>query len=505
MFRASQKLVAGWWTLLMVSEILAQPVISGLREIEELNVAIQEAARAVVRLQTADGTNGSAVFISSQGHLLTNNHVLGVDSRNCAREGCLVRFAVDYQAREPRHPDVELLAEPIAVRPDLDAAIFQIWTDKSKTSRFTPPHFLKIRPLTATQLRGERVILIGHPLGGLKKWASGVVFREQGEWFMSSTLSLPGQSGGAYVDEAGRLVGLHHSFFGRIDSFTRRDANLYSAATSGAALLKMSESMPQNKDFISVRERHSEDEILLNQQAYLAAREPKALRGDGRPVSVLDLLGQRCDRALSRTGYESPEHFHEEMGWCSGSWNWLGCSPLDNKGMNLCPRGAARDQWSNRYTRLASKAREFSSERFLSYLVSPAYLETTIEGIRKKKQAQLHWYLKSFHPQMNFELAYRMIDAGLGEERYGGETPVDWMMEFSRDPLHRYQFDWIVSSVESMLVAKKSTDRKTLRHIRNILTDPYLSLGDRLELEVILHRNGIHLPAKAVGHGTPVP
>ena len=62
-----------------------------LKHIEAAPEVVREAAKAVVRINN----NATAFFVSNDGLLLTNNHVLG--ELDCALEGCSVRLDFDYQ------------------------------------------------------------------------------------------------------------------------------------------------------------------------------------------------------------------------------------------------------------------------------------------------------------------------------------------------------------------------------------------------------------------------
>src|SRR4051812_11010331 len=65
---------------------------------------IRAAAAAVVRIGTP-WSNATGSFISADGLLLTNNHVLGVEV--CPREGCFAKLSFSYERGQPFQAPME--------------------------------------------------------------------------------------------------------------------------------------------------------------------------------------------------------------------------------------------------------------------------------------------------------------------------------------------------------------------------------------------------------------
>jgi len=80
--------------------------------ISDAPAPIQTAAQAVVRVHTA-GAYATGSFISPNGILLTNNHVLGVEV--CPQEGCYAQITLMHQLHAPPQDPQTVFLVPLAV------------------------------------------------------------------------------------------------------------------------------------------------------------------------------------------------------------------------------------------------------------------------------------------------------------------------------------------------------------------------------------------------------
>lgn len=146
-------------------------------------------------------TFGTGFFIDSDGHLLTNFHV--------------VSEAVAVQAQVPSLGKERFDLTVIAIYPERDIALLQL--SPAAKSRFQ--ELLKQMPYlplgsSDRVKRGAPVSALGYPLGQeTLKVTQGVVSGYQdleGEVFLQVTAPLnPGNSGGPCVDEAGEVIGIN--------------------------------------------------------------------------------------------------------------------------------------------------------------------------------------------------------------------------------------------------------------------------------------------------------
>jgi len=142
---------------------------------------------------------GSGVLIDAEGHILTNEHVVGRASRIIIR----LDDGTEFDARV------------IGADPNNDIAVLQAETDASLPW---------LPPATSPDLMvGESVIAIGNPFGLSSTVTTGVIsalnrsVRAQNRvyhGFLQTDASInPGNSGGPLVNAAGELIGINTAVF----------------------------------------------------------------------------------------------------------------------------------------------------------------------------------------------------------------------------------------------------------------------------------------------------
>ena len=157
-----------------------------------------------VQEETVPAGIGSGVIVSSQGHVVTNAHVI-MDPRT----GELVEEVV-VQTTEPREYPVEIIGFDRAT----DIAVLKIQSDNELPfATFANSDLLEV---------GDVVFAVGNPLGVGMTVTMGIVsatgkselgvLREEGAYenFIQTDASINrGNSGGALLDAKGRLIGIN--------------------------------------------------------------------------------------------------------------------------------------------------------------------------------------------------------------------------------------------------------------------------------------------------------
>ena len=149
--------------------------------------------------QRLESSLGSGVIISSQGYVLTNNHVIeGADEIQVAlNDGRSASAAV------------------VGTDPETDLALLKIALGKLPSIVFSRAEELRV---------GDVVLAIGNPFGVGQTVTQGIVSatgRQQlgisaFENFIQTDAAInPGNSGGALVNAAGQLVGINTAIFSR--------------------------------------------------------------------------------------------------------------------------------------------------------------------------------------------------------------------------------------------------------------------------------------------------
>jgi hypothetical protein len=195
--------------------------------------AIQSAAAAVV-LVRIPGASATASFISPEGLLLTNNHVLGVGV--CPIEGCYAQLTWNFQRGAAVPKPLTVFLVPKAVDIGLDMAVLQASMTPGEPSMPTP-NYLTIDARDPATLDGTHVNLVGHPAASVKKWTSGEAVYSDGSWVWTTAFDLPGSSGSPILDDHGHLVGLVHRGPQGAELATNDGFNGFSVGTASVALV----------------------------------------------------------------------------------------------------------------------------------------------------------------------------------------------------------------------------------------------------------------------------
>jgi len=456
-----------------------------LYDIVRASETIREVANAVVRVQHPAGSSGTGSFISADGLLLTNNHVLG--GAECAREGCVVSLSFQHQLGTLSLPARKLFAVPQHVDVGLDMAVLQIFLDKALSQRLPTPHFLTIEAHTAEELVGQHVTAVGHPLGRLKKWSSGYVIHADGQWFDTTLFSLPGGSGSPIVNDAGKIVGLLHRGAEGFDLITRTSTQV-SAIASASAELQRALAAPLPASVISLQDPLTAEAALAHSAVFLAASTWKA-NVAGQPVSLVLLMAAACDKALARADYTSIEELQRELAPCFQALDFIECrndvgeqsSPTPKE----CPT-AERELWLARLQAVSDKERQFNGTLDLSAIsYSVEVFSDTQDAAERAARANLIATLDLAKPPIGFSVAAYL--AAYGIESYGMQNTRDLFLNYRKVPFYeRYAWEIAISALW-LFQADQLTREQALKIAKDLYRDDKISIGAKLRIEDVLY------------------
>lgn len=456
-----------------------------LYDIPSAAAPISEAAMAVVRIQHPAGSSGTGSFISADGLLMTNNHVLGGEA--CAREGCVVSISFQHQIGTLSLPAREVFAVPQHVDVGLDMAVLQIYADKSQTDRLPTPHFLSFETRSSEELLGAHVTSVGHPLGRLKKWASGYVIHADGEWFETTLFSLPGGSGSPILNDEGRIVGLLHRGAEGFDLLTRTSTQV-SAIASASAGLQAALNAPLPATVISLSAPLTSEAALAHSDMFLAASTWKA-NVDGQPTSLVKLMGAACDKGLAKTDYDSVEELQSEVAPCFSAVDFIECrtdvGELAQASPKECPTDE-RAQWLARLSAVSQKELALNGSLDLSAIsYSTESLSDNQSSAEQTARTNILAALDAEKPAIDFSVASYL--AAYGIVSYGSLTTRELFLNYKKVPFYeRSGWEIAVSSLW-LYSAGQLTREQALNNAKALYHDDKVSLGAKLRIEDLLY------------------
>jgi hypothetical protein len=443
---------------------------------------MQTAAAAVV-LVTMPGLEATASFISPDGLLLTNNHVLGVGI--CPIEGCYAQLTSNFQRGAPVPQPTTVFLVPKAVDIGLDMAVLQASVVPGGPALQTP-NYLTIDARTPASLQGTHVTVIGHPEGSVKKWSSGEVVSADGNWITTNAFILPGNSGSPLLDDHGHLVGLMHRSPDGEDLITDDGLNASSIGTASSALVAaLSQPLPGSMG--SIAAPATDAEVVANQLLYLTARVPTANVG-GVQKQVLASLGEACDAALAVTDYASPDDLTSALAPCIDGELWIECRDDATTPYGVCPDDATA--WQGRYQAYYEYWRSFNGELELDEV---SFAVASLEGSMAEGQAAgtsvLSQALAVAQPPLDFHVALHL--AAFSIDSYQGASVVDFTRNYSRVPDYAANGRYLVSSI--LWLGNRGVldpaDTKTL--LAAVHDDRTIDLGTKLYIELAEYYRGI--------------
>ena len=450
-------------------------------------LAIRTAAQAVVRIST-EGSYATGSFLSADGLLLTNNHVLGVDV--CPREGCFAKLTFSHQRHtSPPLPSVTVFVQPLHVDVGLDMALVQTFSVSGgqKGDKLATPNFLAMDAQASSALLGRHVHVVGHPEGRLKKWTSGDVALIDGQWFWTTAFSLPGNSGSPILGDDGRIVGILHRGPTTEDLVTQTGVETYTIASASAPLVAaMAVDLPAAMR--SVAATVTDDDVVARSTVYLNARVPTA-NVNGTPKDVLVTLGEACDKALARSDFASPNDLDAALGPCTSAASWIDCrSDKDPETYGVCPADPAA--WTTRFRGVFDRWRALNGTLELTYVsFAVASLGATKAAGADAATAALTAALNEAQPPPTFRIASYMASQGVAA--YAGMSALDYVRNYSTVPHYELSLNWIVSAELWLNSDHLISGDDTIAFLKRVAADPKIDLSQKLYIEEVQYNSSL--------------
>lgn len=449
---------------------------------------IQNAAQAVVEVRIADGV-ATGSFVSGNGLLLTNDHVLGVDE--CFGEGCYATIQRMYQRHAtPGNPE-SVYVVPLAVDIGSDIALVQLYSGGPSGAQLSTPNFLTIQAATAASLLDTHVNIVGHPEGALKKWTSGPVVDTDGTWIYVAAFILPGNSGSPILTDDGTMVGIIHRAPTSQDLGTNVGVDEFAIGTAAGAfasyLTTASISSPQlPPSMLSNATSMTDEQVASNEEVYLNSQVVSANVG-GTSKPVITSLGIACDEALQQTAFSSPEDLDSILSPCSSGISWINCQSSSG----VCPSSSADTQaWLTRYSQVFAALQSLNSQLDLDMVTAgPAGLQTTSALAHSVAQQGLSQALASAQPPLDFTIA--AYCAQYGVDSYNGTDIVNYLLSYASIPDYGIQGSNIVQTLMALYNANRVSSTQAIALLQQLAADDHIELGTKLYIEQIFFASGV--------------
>jgi hypothetical protein len=377
-----------------------------------------------VRIETP-GEAATGVFISPDGILLTNNHVLGVSV--CPIEGCMAHITFLYQRDQPPPTPQTVFVVPLAVDVGLDLAAVRVF-DEYGGSVLMTPSYVTLAKHDAAALVGTHVHVVGHPEGHLKKWTEGTVIDSSGAWVTSTAFILPGNSGSPMLDDAGHMVGIVHRAPVAQDMFSSASVDDYSIGSASAALIA-SLAAPLPPAIWSVTANTTDADVVANEYVYLTSQTWNATVG-GASDPVLDSLGAACDAGLARTDIASPMDLTAALDPCTSAELWIECRSDGTPG-GVCPTD--RSAWEARFQAVFDHWKALNGQLTLDVIsFGLASLSNSMSDGLATGLTKLQSELAAANAPLDFDVASYL--AAFGATAYRGASLVDYFETYDTQP-----------------------------------------------------------------------
>jgi len=458
-----------------------------LYDLAKASSPMQTAAKAVVRIVHPAGIAGTGSFISADGLLMTNAHVLGGEL--CLREGCAVSLSFEHERGQLALPGRDVYAVPEHVDVGLDMAVLRVFLDEAKTQPLGTPDFLSFDPRVAADLVGEHVTAVGHPFGALKKWSSGYVVDVDGEWFDTTVFSLPGGSGSPILSDAGLIVGLLHRGAEGFDLLTSTSAQVTAIATAGADLQRAL-TAPLPASVLSLGQPITPEQALQYSAAFLAASTWNVDIA-GQSVPLVSLMGADCDAGLAREDYTSFEELESALSSCFAALDFIECRSdvLEQTKTNPKPCPADREAWLQRLQTASDKQQAFNGSLDLSAIsYSMEALADNYAAGEQTGRMNLVALLARTQPKLDFTIASYL--AAYGVDTYANQSTRDYFLNYEKVPFYERNAYQIATSAFLLYSTGELTSKQTLEIARDLYHDRDVSVGAKLQLEELLYNAG---------------
>lgn len=474
-----------------------------LRPISEAPPEIQQASKAVVRLETAGGTGTG--FLVGPNRLITNAHVIG--ATNCSLEGCFFTVFCDYQ-HGSRFQRQEVFGVPRYSDVHSDVTVLDLFLpseEDPKAKPYAAPATLKFS--SDRPARTDFIYSIGHSYGGLKRWSTSDIRRKNGDWCETGHCVAPGGSGSPVLNGRGEIVGIVHRG-GDIGSestnldFVRHKSkfsvvDVFEPIFDEAGLKK---GHPSLQSFLSIPlggqtlaessadEGSLEVELLLNRKLSQIFVD---LEGEREKLVLEDLFLFSCREEVEDPALgEDPDHPYDA---CGLAVEFIDCTGEKIAG-SFCPKGKRRAEWKRLLREVAELRQMKNGEDDLDWLLDAEMrFESSEREANRKGRERLLEELPKRDLSPIEQMPYFFRTANRADELSVGQTDYRRLLS-DYHALSGYESyaEEISQAIQIALDRKLLASDEVSRLVKKVVSDPRFPVELRSEIEADYYESVTH-------------
>lgn len=461
---------------------------SAFKDVSDAPPTLRESANAVVKVAHLE-SSGTGFFARLNGQVLfvTNNHVVG--DENCPSGGCNVWADLQFQ-KGSKSEHIQLHLELVARDPDVDVAFFRFerLDDGAPVTGWAPPGVLNVVERKASDLVGKPIYVVGHPVGGLKKWSEGKVVRTDNGYAVHNALSTHGNSGSPILSADGAVIGILHS--GRDDfmAMTARGRNAEGMQSPSALLLQVL-TEKRGLDLVDAK-------APLESLDAFVEKAPIFAVGNVAPTFANEDFDWRtaileaCEAGVAKPAFNA-DRFEANIRACRAAASFL-ISCNSNSNVRYCPEPGHAERWDAAFLTIAKKMDSFSGRTGLFWLTNArTRLWVMDEALALRMREDLITSIERRGGNLSFLDATHLIWFDPSNARFHDLDLYDFLRNYAKQPGYWLEMDSLVAAIETAIeVEGFSSEEEGIALLHGLFNDPLLSLKDRLCLEETLYRQG---------------
>jgi S1-C subfamily serine protease len=486
------------------------PQYEALQNMDSASPQIRTASSAVFRIE---GGTGSFVKYDKETFIMTNNHVLGF--KHCSKKGCFAKAIFNYQVgKEAVRKD--LFVTPVAASDDVDVAFYR-FKEVDPSGAFidvVPSKYLSFSK-TDQSIIGTDVFPVGHPRTSIKKFSQGKIVKYENNYMYVDALTLPGNSGSPILNNAGEIVGIHHSSAKKNDGITR-EGMLYigRASSTGSILGVLNHGLANRNDLL--KKFWDVDKVSTFKNAKRFSKiyiKSKTIPVTSSGEDFFDSLYKDCVKRVDfKTNHSA--RFSKSHDSCSVALSWINCSPKEEVEPSVkyvmassltdthpdfgtdnayCPSVKMRKKWAALFIKVGNKYEGFHGKDSLKWTADALgkLAKNENQAFKIVTKSVSKKFEKSNILSMTNILRLSKASKYVKSTTFKGKNIKNIVKNYKNFPGFEYELGKIAKSTTNLYKNKHLTIDEYKETMYSILNETSLSLNAKLATEKLAYENKI--------------